>query len=149
MISTAGAGLIAQIIPVLLLIVAVEARALGTVTKGTRLGASRWLRWRMMLTIIAVSLTISAEFFCIEAVSSDHPLLGVPAVTVLVGVFAIGIACYFTVLSLTIMTFVGQETWLNSEQAKERRRVIRDRAIRVRKLHTRERRSVGRRRSSS
>lgn len=147
MISTAGAGLIAQVIPVLVLIVAVEARALGAVVAGPSWsGPSRRMRWKIMVTVVAVALTVVTEWTCIWSVSSGQALVPLLAFFVTIGLVAIGSVCFFTVLNLTIVTFVGRERWLSEEQAKERSRVIRDRAVRVRKLASSKRRVLLRRR---
>lgn len=85
--------------PGVVLIVAVEARALGTAISGISWSApSRHMRWKMLATIVAVSLTAGTEGTCIWSVSSGQALGPLPGFAVTIGLLAIGSVCFFTVL---------------------------------------------------
>ena len=93
-VSVGGAALIAQIIPVLLLIVVVEAQAL--VRKGWPLRRSKWLRrvggpiaaWGWgAYAVGSVVLGLTAVFVCVNAVAFDRPMPASVAGLALLGFF--------------------------------------------------------------
>lgn len=107
MISTDGAALIAQVIPVGLLIVAVERRALGG-SRPPKTGRKRayWIAKYIGLAA-TVLISVLAVLFCILAVSADEPLKGVSAVIVIIGGLMLAGIAMDTTIELTMRSFAG------------------------------------------
>ena len=105
MISLDGASLLAQVIPVLVLIVAVERRGLGYVKAARTLPGFFWWVARLVWTGLAVIGAVFAELWCITAVCSGVAPVGVNAAIVTVGGFLVGCAAAFATVSLALSIF--------------------------------------------
>lgn len=106
-ISTDGAALIAQVIPVGLLIIAVERRALGGV-RAPKTGRRRamWIVrfWALVATVL---LSVLGVLFCIVAVSTNKALDGLSAWIVIIGGVALAGVALDTTMDLTMRSFAG------------------------------------------
>jgi hypothetical protein len=112
MISQDGAGLIAQLLLVGVLVLAVERRALGAEAfprgrGGMRRARQVWWWVRFAASGLIGGASVLAVAFCVVAVSSGRPLVGGEATFVglmaaLLGVLVIGV-----VVSLSMRAFSG------------------------------------------
>ncbi|MCU1408494.1 MAG: hypothetical protein JWM23_574 [Microbacteriaceae bacterium] len=137
-ISLDGAGLIAQVIPVALLIFIVERRWVGPVEKrpGAR-GAFEW--WAvLLLQALLIGLSLWVEWECIVAVSLQTPIGPDRAWVVDLTLYGIGFAVFTTLLSLLSHGYLGRETARANVRRADRRRWIVDRAHRVAKMERRD-----------
>lgn len=102
-----GAGLIAQILPVGLLIVAVERRALGGRLPPKR-GSGRvgWLV-RGIGLLTTVTLSVVAVWVCVAAVSQSRGLGDWESILVFVAGGTLAFVALDTTISLTIRSYAG------------------------------------------
>ena len=138
MISTAGAGLIAQILPVLLLIGAVERRALGPVVvprKGAPLRRRR-LAW-IVVNILTLAFAFLVELLCIESVATNVRLDVLRGVPVVIAMLALGVVISVTIMDLYVSSLFGIDSYRERQADSERRLLIGSRARRVAKLSKR------------
>lgn len=131
MISVGGASLIAQVIPVGLLIVAVEARAAGPIAKEPgRWGGAKW--FALVLSLAGVVLfSLIAIAYCVVAVSSNQPISGYAAFCVYAALVGLGYAVFVTLLRLLSVSIVGPQSVKAVRAADARRALVRHRASRV------------------
>lgn len=107
MINTDGAGLIAQLIPVLVLVLAVERRMLGPTALPAR--GFRRLWWWVRLGGMGASVVLAflAVAYCVIAVSSGTTLTGWQAAIVSIAVAVVGFAAMSTFIPLTMRAYVS------------------------------------------
>jgi hypothetical protein len=134
MISTEGAALVAQILPVLLLISAVERRALGPTSLPPKGGfrRRRRLAW-ILLHLVSIAFAFWVEYVCVVAVASKTPLdpptsFGVAAIMLVVGT-----TVSVTVMDLYVVSLVGKDGYGERQHADERKALVRYRAKRAKK----------------
>ena len=135
MISVEGAGLIAQILQLLLLVGAVERRALGPVVtppKGAPLRKRR-LAW-IFLNIMTIALAFLVEFICIAAVATDVRLDLLRAIPVVIVMLTFGIVITFTLLDLYLASLIGIESYRERQADSDKRQLIKLRAVRVARI---------------
>lgn len=105
-ISMEGAGLIAQILPVGLLIVAVERRALGGRRPPRRRGRVGWLV-RGLGLIATVTLSVVAVWMCVVAVAQGRAMEMWESTIVFVAGAGLAFVALDTTISLTIRAYAG------------------------------------------
>lgn len=109
MISIEGAGLLAQVLPVGLLIIAVERRALGPepYPRGRRYALAGW--WTLYVVMgLTVAASIISTMLCVIAVSQSEPLEGVSAWIVTVSGIALALVAIRTTVALSMRSYSGR-----------------------------------------
>jgi hypothetical protein len=137
-ISTAGAGIIAQVLPVLLLILVVERRALGPTTIPPKGAPGRRKILAVAIpTLIVLAFSFLVEYECIDAVSESTPLQGTRAFAVFVIMLAMGVLVTLTVMDLYMASLMGIDQFRQRKSETDRKNRIRARARHVHRLRKR------------
>lgn len=107
MISVDGAGLIAQVLPVGILVLAVERRALGGTPYPT--GGLRRVSWWLQYIVagVAVGGSVVSVILAVAAVSSNVPLSGADAVVVGTSGFLLAFAVGGVTVPLAMRSYRG------------------------------------------
>lgn len=135
--SIEGAGLIAQIIPVLLLILAIERRALGPLRLPARGKPHRKRRLALLAAGgISVACAFTTEFGCVTSVAQQQRLPGWQGVLVGAYMLLLGIVVTVTLLELYLASVFGLEIFRQTLDQAEKSDLIKYRAKRVHKLST-------------
>jgi uncharacterized membrane protein len=111
MISQGGAGLIAQVYPVGILLIALETARVAQKRPVLKVRSPAWLGLRILSTAWAVILGMYSVVLCISAVSQDRGLDPQESIVVAVGGFAI----FFCALLLIADSLIAvYETWVDA-----------------------------------
>lgn len=115
MISIDGAGLLAQVIPVAVLVLALEIRKVQPLYGANRAGTV--LLWSMGVGLfVTVLLSFQAEIMCVTAVSSGVAIDGFGAVFIWIACTALWVAT-FLLLALIIADALGFLDWIGRQAA--------------------------------
>lgn len=144
MISVDGAGLIAQVMPVGLLIITVEQKWLGPAKREPGPIGTIWWYLALPFKAITLILCLSAMWACLAAVSNNQPLDGFSASVVVVALILLGMTVFATLLALLAYGHVGRDTALANIDHHDRKQLIIYRAQRVAKLNRRDEKRASR-----
>jgi hypothetical protein len=133
--SIEGAGLIAQVLPVLLLILAIERRALGPV-QVPRKGAPRRFRRLAYLFAgaVAISFALATEYACLTSVAEQQPLEPWTARLVTAYMLLLGIIVSITLLDLYAASVLGLDLFRQRRAQIDKDELVKARAKHVYKL---------------
>lgn len=149
MISVDGAGLIAQVVPVGLLIITVEQKWLGPAKREPGPIGTLWWYMALPFKVITLFLSLCAMWACLASVSNNEPLEGVEASVVIAALAVLGMTVFATLLALLTYGHLGREKAIANIESYDRKQLIVDRAHKVAKLKRRdERRNLKKEKSS-
>lgn len=140
MITVDGAGLIAQVMPVGLLIVTVEQRWLGPARREPGPIGTVWWYVGLPYKAFTILLCLLAIWACIAAVSNDQPLTGFSADLVAVSLGSLGFMVFGTLLGLLTYSHIGRDKAIANVEKQDRQQLIVERAHKVARLRKRDER---------
>lgn len=138
MISVDGAGLIAQVVPVGLLIITVEQKWLGPAKREPGPIGTTWWYLALPFKVITLFLCLCAMWACLASVSNNKPLEGFDASLVVVALALLGMTVFATLCSLLAYGHVGREKAIANIESYDRKQLIVNRAHKVAKLKRRD-----------
>lgn len=143
MISVDGADLIAQVVPVGLLIITVEQKWLGPAKREPGPIGSIWWYLALPFKVTTLLLCLFAMWACLASVSNNKPLEGFDASIVVVALALLGMTVFSTLLALLAYGHVGRDKAMANIESYDRKQLIVERAHKVAKLKRRdEKRSI-------
>ncbi|MDR6689065.1 hypothetical protein J2Y41_004669 [Arthrobacter sp. 1088] len=137
MISVEGAGLIAQVVPVGLLIVTVEQKWLGPAKREPGPIGTVWWYIALPYKALTVLTSLLAIWACLASVSNAKPLDGFDASLVSVSLASLGMMVFATLLALLSYGYVGRDKAIANIERYDRQQRIVDRAHRVARIRRR------------
>ena len=145
MISVDGAGLIAQVVPVGLLIITVEQKWLGPAKREPGPIGTIWWYLALPFKVLTLVLCLCAMWACLASVSNNKPLEGLDAVVVVAALAFLGVTVFATLLALLTYGHIGKEKAFANIESYNRKQLIAARAHKVARLKRRDEKAASRR----
>lgn len=146
MITVEGAKLLAQFIPIVILVMAVERHRLGPEPEPVSVPGWVWYWMKGLGQAVAVVGCISSLVPLFSAVNENRNIEGIQTVGILASVYLLGLAVTGVIVSLVLRSYFGHQQVKTLEESKRARDVAALELRRVRRLRRKAERLVVQRR---